>query len=143
MHLLTPGRVSLGNSTYQEFGCWHSNLIDLGRQTWVGSLVYYEAENLSDPGYIAMDWVIVYVSANLEGSWKLVFYWGDGYPGNNGNIPPGQSRLENDGQRIASGDLFNQTGIQIGVGGYYRYVLISAPPRCDDPAQAGAIDVLP
>jgi hypothetical protein len=90
-----------------------------------------------------MDWVLVYVSTNLEGPWRLFFYWGDGYPGNNRYLSPGQFRLKNDGQWIAVGDFYNQTGIRIGVGGNYRYVLISGPPRCDDPAQVGGIDVLP
>jgi hypothetical protein len=87
MHLLSPGGAPTGERdvTYQEIGSWDSVIVDLGRQTRIGRLVYNEIENPSDPGYIAMDWVIVYVS----------------------------------------------------------YVLISAPPRCDDPAQVGGIEVLP
>jgi hypothetical protein len=118
-------------------------VIDLGKQTWIGRLVYYEVENPSDLGTIGMDWVIVYVSPNLRGPWKMVFYWGDGDPRNNGNILSGQALQENDGQPIAFGDLYNQTGISIPVWGTYRYVMISAPPRCSDPAQVRGIDILP
>jgi hypothetical protein len=144
MGLLSPGGAGISDwyGAYQEVACWDSVIMDLGRRTWIGSLVYYEVENPSDPGFIAMDWVIVYVSTDVDGPWKLVFYWGDSDAGNNGNIPSGVTLQESDSQRISFGDLYNQTGIQINVGGTYRYVMISAPPRCDDPAQVGGIDIL-
>ena len=117
--------------------------MDLGSQTWIGSLVYYEVENPADPGYIALDWAIVSVSTNSTGPWTLIFYWGDTNSGNNGSVPGGYYPPENDNQQIGLGELFNQTGIVINVAGTYRYVLIEAPPGCADPAQVDAIQVLP
>ena len=145
MHFLSSGGARIGgwNGAYQEAACWDTRLIDLGNQTRIGSLVYYEVGNLSNPGNLAKGWVIVYVSSRVDGPWKLIFYWGNGDLRINGNIPSGISSQENNSQRIGLGDLFNQTGIQIPVGGIYRYVMILAQPRCDDPAQVGRTDILP
>ena len=118
-------------------------MVDLGSQTWIGSLVYYEVENPSDPGFIALDWVIVYVSTDATGPWTLIFYWGDADSGNNGSVPPAYYPPENDNQQIGMVELYNGTGIISPVGGTYRYVLIEAPPGCGDPAQVDAIEVLP
>ena len=79
-----------------------------------------------------------------------VFYWGDDDTANNGVIDPGyldysESPPEVDNQEIPSSDLYNGHGILIPLGGNhpYRYVRISAPSGCDDPAQIDAIDYLP
>jgi len=131
------------DGSYNEIGCGGSIWVDLGSPTWIGTLVYYEVENPSDPGYIALDWVLVSVSDNSDGPWSLIFYWGDSNPGNNGSVPPAYYPPENDNQSIGIGELYNNTGILIGVGGTYRYVMISAPPACGDPAQVDSIEVLP
>jgi hypothetical protein len=141
---LPPGiNIGPGDGSYIEIGCGGGILVDLGSQTWIGRLVYYEVENPSDPGNIALDWVIVSVSANSTGPWTLIFYWGDTNSGNNGNVPAVYYPPENDNQRISFGELYNQTGIRINVGGTYRYVLIESPPGCGDPAQVDAVEVLP
>ena len=43
-NLLFPGGMEIDewNGTYQEIACWDSLVIDLGKQTWIGKLVYYE-----------------------------------------------------------------------------------------------------
>jgi len=133
--------IGPGDGSYIDIGCGSGILVDLGNQTWIYRLVYYEAANPADPGYIALDWVIVSVSANSTGPWTLIFYWGDTNPGNNGDIP--SYPQEDDNQRISFSELYNQTGIRISVTGIYRYVLIEAPPGCGDPAQVDAIEVLP
>jgi hypothetical protein len=131
------------DGSYLEIGCGSGIVVDLGSQTYIGRLVYYEVPDPSHPGFVAMDWVIVSVSANFDGPWVQIFYWGDANPGNNGDIPGGYYPPENDNQLIIFGDLYNLTGIRINVYGTYRYVLIEAPPGCDDPAQVDAIEVLP
>jgi hypothetical protein len=141
---LPPGvNIGPGDGNFIEIGCGGGILVDLGSQMWIGRLVYYEVANPSDPGYIALDWVVVSVSANSTGPWTLIFYWGDTNSGNNGDVPAVYYPPENDNQRISFGELYNQTGIRIGVAGTYRYVLIEAPPGCGDAAQVDAIEVLP
>jgi hypothetical protein len=141
---LPPGiNIGPGDGSYTEIGCGGGILVDLGSQTWIGGLVYYEVENPTGPGTIALDWAIVSVSANSTGPWTLIFYWGDSNSGNNGYVPAIYYPPENDNQTIGFGELYNQTGIRIDVAGTYRYVLIEAPPGCDDPAQVDAIQVLP
>ena len=135
--------IGPGDGAYYEVGCGSGIVVDLGSPTWIGTLVFYEVENPATPGFIAMDWVIVYVSDNASGPWTLIFYWGDTDSGNNGYIPPGYYPPENDNQQIGFGELYNNTGIRIDVGSTYRYVLIEAPPGCGDPAQVDAIEVLP
>jgi hypothetical protein len=141
---LPPGiNIGPGDGFYTEIGCGGGILVDLGSQTSISGLVYYEVENPSGPGTIALDWAIVSVSANSTGPWTLIFYWGDSNSGNNGYVPAIYYPPENDNQTIGFGELYNQTGIRIDVVGTYRYVLIEAPPGCDDPAQVDAIQVLP
>jgi hypothetical protein len=141
---LPPGmNIGPADGAYSEVGCGDSILVDLGSQTWIGRLVFYEVENPSDPGYIALDWGIVYLSTNSNGPWTLIYYWGDTDSGNNGDVPSGYYPPENDNQRISMGELYNLTGIRIDVGETYRYVLISAPLGCADPTQVDAIEVLP
>ena len=135
--------IGPADGLYYEIGCGEGIIVDLGRQMWIDTLVYYEVENQADPGYIALDWVIVYVSDSAAGPWTLIFYWGDTEAWNNGSVPPAYYPPENDNQRIGLGELYNNTGILIGVGNLYRYVLIEAPPGCGDPAQVDAIEVLP
>lgn len=135
--------IGPGDGVYTEVGCGGSILVDLGSPTWIGSLVYYEVENPAQPGTIALDWVIVSVSTDSTGPWNLIFYWGDGDSGNNGSVPPGYYPPENDNQSVGFGEIYNNTGIIMGVGGTYRYVLIAAPPGCGDEAQVDAIEVLP
>lgn len=141
---LPPG-INIGppDGSYDEVGCGNGILVDLGSQTWIGTLVYYEVENPSDPGYIALDWVMLYVSDDSTGPWTLIFYWGDADPGNNGDVPSNYYPPENDNQRISMAELYNGTGIRIPVGGTYRYVLVQVPPGCGDPAQVDGIEVLP
>lgn len=110
-------------------------MIDLGKQTQIVSLVYYDVDNPSHLGMIGVDWVILYVRPSLGVPWKLVFYWGDGNRRNNGSIPLEQTSQGNASQRIAFGDLINQTGISIPVWRTTQFVLSSALPRCDDPTR--------
>lgn len=119
-------------------------IIDLGVPTWIGSLVYYETENPAQPGWIALDWVIVSVGPTVDGPWSTIFYWGDSDPGNNGDVQPYHYAMgEFDNEPIPFSELRYNTGIINGVGNTYRYILISAPPGCDDPAQVDAIEILP
>jgi hypothetical protein len=107
-------------------------------------LVYYEREDPSNPGYIALDWVIVSLGPTASGPWTLIFYWGDGNNGNNGSIQPYHYLTgEADNELIPFGELYLNFGILNGVGGTYRYVLISAPPGCGDASEVDAIEVLP
>ncbi len=143
---LPPGmNIGPGDGNYYEVGCGDGIIVDLGSEMWIGSLVYYEVENPADPGYIALDWVILYLSDSASGPWTLVFNWGDDNSGNNGYVPTAYYPPENDNQRIGLDELYNgySTGIQMDVGGTYRYVLIEAPPGCGDPAQVDSIEVLP
>jgi hypothetical protein len=141
---LPPGLdIGPGDGDYYEVGCGGGIIVDLGSPTWIGSLVYYEIEYLGEPGTIQMDWVLVYVSDNASGPWTLYLYWGDTNSGNNGYIPGSHFPPEIDNERITFGELYNNTGVRMDVGGTYRYVLIEAPPGCGDPAQVDAIEVLP
>jgi hypothetical protein len=135
--LLSSGGASNNerNGAIQETPCWDNLVIDLGKQTQIVSLVYYDVNNSSHLGMIGVDWVIVYIRPSLGVPWKLVFYWADGNRRNNGNIPPGQTMQENGAQPIMFGDLKNQTGIEIPVWRTTQYVLSSALPRCDDPTR--------
>jgi hypothetical protein len=141
---LPPG-VNIGppDGSYYEIGCGNGILVDLGSQMYIGRLAYYEVEDPANPGYIALDWVIVYVGSNFDGPWTLIFYWGDTDSGNNGDIPSGYYPPEVDNQPIGMNELYNGTGIRIFVAGTYRYVWIASPPGCGDPAQVDGIEVLP
>jgi hypothetical protein len=141
--LPTGVNIGPGDGAYNEVVCGSSILVDLGSQMWITALVYYEVENPSELTHIALDWVIVYLSTNADGPWSLIFYWGDSDPNNNGYVPINYFEPENDNQSIPFGELINNTGVGMNVGGTYRYVLIEAPPGCDDPAQVDAIEVVP
>jgi hypothetical protein len=143
---LPPGmNIGPGDGDYNEIICGGSILVDLGSQMEIPILVYYEVENPSELLHIALDWVIVYLSANADGPWSLIFYWGDSESNNNGYVDPKyyQDQLEMDNQSIPFNELINNTGVGMNVGGTYRYVLIEAPPGCGDAAQVDAIEVLP
>jgi hypothetical protein len=141
--LPTGINLGKGDGDYNEIICGGSILVDLGSQMPISTLVYYEVENPSELDHIALDWVIVYLSTDASGPWSLIFYWGDSDSNNNGYIDSIYSPPELDNQSIPFTDLYYDTGIRIGVGGTYRYVLIEAPPDCGDPAQVDAIEVLP
>ena len=74
-------------------------------------LVYYEDENPSTPGYIALDDVIVGISNDSSGNpYYEVFNWGDGSPDTNTNVdtsdpPPVLPASEPDNQSIDMNDL--------------------------------------
>ena len=120
-------------------------VVDLGALTPIGTLVFYEAPNVADHGFIALDWVYIELSTDYSGPWSLFFYWGD-WPNtsNNGSVNPSHYVSDElDNERIDFAELYGNTGILIGVGGSYRYVRFTAPPGCNDPAQIDAIQVLP
>lgn len=90
---------------------------------------------------------MLYVSNDAGGGWMEVFYWGDGNTGNNGSILPSHYPPimpdEADNELIPWGELYNLTGIEIGVGGTYRYILIAVPLACGDPAQIDSFEIWP
>lgn len=118
-------------------------IVDLTAPTWIGTLVFHEFYN-SSCGGICLDWITLYVSNDAGGPWAEVFYWGDSNDGNNGSIPSYHFPPENDNEPVPSGELYPPgTGIGIGVGATYRYILITAPPGCGDGAQIDSFEILP
>jgi hypothetical protein len=115
----------------------------LGTPTVIGSLVYYEREYPPGSSEIMMDWVIVQLSPDNITYGPAVFYWGDSDPSNNGSILPTHFPPENYNEVIPFSELYLSTGVVINVGGTYRYVLISVPSPCYEPAEVDAIQVLP
>ena len=99
-------------------------------------------------GGICLDWIFIDLSDSAAGPWTNYFYWGDGSNGNNGNILP-LYYLDGDGEadneEIPSTDLNPPpSGIGISVGtNIYRYIRVSAPPACGDPAQIDSFQIIP
>jgi hypothetical protein len=145
--LPNPPEINIGppdGNIYPLF-CNANVVVDLGALTPIGTLVFYEAPNPSQPGWIALDWVYIELSTDNITYGPAVFYWGD-WPitGNNGSILPSHYVSdEMDNEPIIFSELYGNTGILIGVGGTYRFVRFSAPPGCNDEAQIDAIQVLP
>jgi uncharacterized repeat protein (TIGR01451 family) len=93
--------------------------------------VYYEFEDASNPGNVALDWVQLEISTD-GANWVQVFNWGDGTPDTNSNVT-GACVAEDDNCPIPFGSLYNQTGITIDVDGFvpagsYAWIRITAPP---------------
>jgi hypothetical protein len=142
-----PPEVEIGDpdGDYVAITCGSDIIIDLGAPTAIGTLVYYEHYNPTNcGGGICLDWVIIELSLSADGPWTPYFYWGDGSGSNNGDILPYHfASGELDNEHVPATELYNLYGIRILVGGTYRYVRVSAPMGCDDPAQVDAIDILP
>lgn len=124
-------------------------IYDLGASTSNGALVFYEAPQ--EP-ILFLDWVIISVSNSTSGPWNNIFFWGDFNPFNNGLIPSSyytDGDGEADNEPINASDLWGspfQSGIRIPISGAftpYRYVLISAPSGCGDPAEVDTIESYP
>jgi hypothetical protein len=127
-----------------DLGCGNSLIVDLGQQTWVGTLVFYEYFNpFGCGGGICLDWISIDVSPADTGPWTQVFYWGDTDDSNNGSVPPSHFPPEDDNEFVLPFELYNITGILIDVGDTHRYVRFTAPNPCGDPAQIDAIEILP
>ena len=112
---------------------------------WINELIFYEWANTADPGYIALDHIILYIGPASDGPWTLIFYWGDGVSSNNGSVlPPHYDFGEIDNERILMTELHPGTGLSTGiiipVGGNYQYVFVVAPPGCNDDAQIDALE---
>jgi hypothetical protein len=114
---------------------------------WINELIFYEWENIpADPGYIALDNIILHVGPASDGPWTLIFYWGDTVSSNNGSVLPYHyASGEIDNERIPMSELYPGTGLSTGiiipVGGTYQYVFVVAPPGCSDDAQIDALEV--
>lgn len=110
----------------------------------VPDFVYYELEDSTNLGYVALDWVQIDISTDGTG-WIPVFNWGDGISDANSNVALDLiSDLpcpnEEDNCPIPLGRLYNQTGITIDVdplvpAGRYPWMRITAPvsPGADSP----------
>lgn len=130
--------------------CGKSVTIDLGKLTRIQTLIFYEVEQPNDcKGGICLEWVIIELSEFYNRGYTRYFYWGDYNPFNNGDIDPShldssKDPPEIDGEPIPNGELVQDQGIQISIGGrYYRYVRLIAPNPCGDPAQVDAVDYEP
>ncbi len=149
----------------RDLGCdpgasGHENQIriDLGSDVFLGTLVFYEAQNgVLVPPQIALDWIAITVGKAINGTdisrSTVVFWWGDVSVANNGSIypshypPPLHAELNN--ETIYMSELYQslgggpQTGILIPVNGSYRYIWLVATyaPGCEA-AQIDAIEFL-
>ena len=123
-------------------------------------LVYYEAEDPSHPGNVAIDDVIVGISNDPSGNpYYEVFNWGNGTPDTNTNVDtsdPPPTPPEDDNELVPLSEMHQdpaapgspQTGILIDVDtapshppeGDYNYVVIVSPPS-SDPAQVDSVQV--
>ncbi len=129
-----------------DIGCGSNAIVDLGDQTWIDTLIFYEFYNpWGCGGGVCLDWILIDLSQSTSGPWTQYFYWGDSDGGNNGNVQlyhfPGG--VEPDNESIPPAELYGLSGILVDVGGTYRYVRLRAPSPCGDPAQVDAIDTLP
>lgn len=143
-----PPDIDIGDpdGDVNDISCGTGELVDLGAQVWIDTLILYEFYNPGGcGGGICLDWIYVDLSDSADGPWTQYFYWGDTNGGNNGNVEayhfPGG--VEQDNEIIPPAELLNNSGILIGVGGAYRYVRLTAPNPCGDPAQVDSIDYLP
>jgi hypothetical protein len=131
--------------------CGTGTVVDLGALTSDSTLVFYEIQDGVDQ--IWLDWVTFAVNDTGVPPWNQVFYWGDADITNNGSIPNGYATDgdgEADNEVIPTSSLYGtppfQTGILIPIPPAfrpYRYVLISAPLSCGDPAEVDSIRTLP
>jgi hypothetical protein len=129
-----------------EVGCGSGYVVDLSAPTWIGTLVFYEFYNPGGcGGGVCLDWIYIDLSEASSGPWTQVFYWGDSNGSNNGNVLPYHfaSGVELDNEIIPVSELLDNSGMLIPVGGTYRYVRLTAPSPCGDPAQVDGIDILP
>ncbi len=100
----------------------------------VYDLVFYE--RLATPATVDFDWVQVEISSDGS-TWYKVFDWGDGSPDMNTTIGiAGLCPLETDNCTIATGGLYNVTGVAIDIdgplavpvpAGNYTWVQITCP----------------
>ncbi len=145
-----PPLVEIGppNGSINNMACGSSLVIDLGVETYIGTLVYYEYYNPDDcSGGICLDWVYVDLTNDVDnGPWTLAFYWGDTDSSNNGtNILPYHYDPigEADNEVIPAGELHLDSGIFIPVGGAFRYIRFNAPNPCYDTSQVDSIEIWP
>ncbi len=143
-----PPGVNIGPPDYDwnNIQCGESEILDLGQQTWIGTLAFYEYLNIVQCELgICLDWIVISLSNSADGPWNEVFYWGDDVSGNNGDIDPvhfpGGVELNN--EILHPDELYNGHGILIPVGGTYRYARFYSPYPCDEVAQVDAIEILP
>lgn len=122
-------------------------------------IIYYEYSVVAIPpdfyDGIWLDWIIIEIS---DGSnWYTIFNWGDNISDTNTNVahvlltdpPPPPNPEEMDQRPIATGDLYNGTGVAIDIDslvppGTYTYIRISAPSGdSDGQAEIDTIEILP
>lgn len=118
-------------------------------------LVYYEYSLIPTFDGIWLDWVVIEIS---DGSnWYVVFNWGDNSRDTNTNVDytiltlpvPPPNPEEMDERPIATGDLYNGTGVTIDIDGIvppgtYTYIRFYAPPDGNDnQTEIDAIEILP
>jgi hypothetical protein len=133
-----------------EVACGESHQIDLGFDTFIRYIIYYEflavpdlsacGGNSGDSGF-CMDWVFLDLEHSGGARWNSVFNWGDTEAGNNGSL--GDIAPEPDNYPVVG-----YAGIVIPVNGTYRYLYIGTND-CPgnggegDPAQVFSIEVYP
>lgn len=138
-----------------QIPCGTGTIVDLGRSTSDGTLIFYEilTSPPTVPDSISLDWITLAVNDTGVDPWNQVFYWGDTDTTNNGSIPLSYA-IDADGEAdneiiptsVLYGSLPYPTGIMITIPPAfqpYRYVLISAPLSCGDPAEVDSIETLP
>lgn len=129
------------------------NLTANGDAAW--DLVFYEYSVSPMFEGIWLDWIIIEISDG--NNWYTVFNWGDNARDTNTNVdyvlltvpvtPPDPEEV--DQRPIATGDLYNGTGVAINIDsivppGTYTYIRFYAPlGDADGQAEIDAIEILP
>lgn len=129
------------------------NLTANGDAAW--DLVFYEYSVSPMFEGIWLDWVVIEISDG--NNWYRVFYWGDNIRDTNTNVdyailtvpvtPPDPEEV--DQRPVATGDLYNGTGIAIDIDsivppGTYTYIRFYAPTGdVDGGTEIDAIEILP
>jgi uncharacterized repeat protein (TIGR01451 family) len=129
------------------------NLTANGDAAW--DLVFYEYSVSPLFEGIWLDWIIIEIGDG--NNWYRVFYWGDNVRDTNTNadytdltvpVPPPDPE-EVDQRPVATGDLYNGTGIAINIdsivpAGTYTYIRFYAPTGdVDGGTEIDAIEILP
>lgn len=129
------------------------NLTANGDAAW--DLVFYEYSVFPMFDGIWLDWIIIEISDG--NNWYRIFNWGDNIRDTNTNVdyailtvpvtPPTPEEV--DQRPVASGDLYNGSGIAINIDGIvplgnYTFIRFYAPPGdVDGGTEIDAIEILP
>ena len=142
-----PSEIEIGppDGDYYDLDCNTTLVLDLGSQTWIQTLIFYEFLNPSGCSTgICLDWIVIDLSTSSDGPWTQVFYWGDAVSTNNGSVQPYHYATgETDNEVIPLVELDYGHGILLPVNDTYRYIQVYAPDSCGDEAQINSFDILP